>query len=178
MGLGKKIGVTALMGAYLATNAGCGYAQETKKAPEPIRLEQTLKTDYKTVDDILGDSFEAISSHNYDEKIKEGKSVVLFYSSELVDGGDPVERLAKVFKEVAPEFKERIEFYKFEDDSDPKLAKNGHVGLRKEYGIKGIPYFFFFNEGEKVFEVDGGPREGFTEKWIPQMKEKINKYLK
>ena len=109
MGIAKKTGLTALIGLYLATSAGCSYAAQpkTNSVKESSRLEQPAKTDYKTVDDILGDSFESISSHNYDEKVKEGKSVVMFYDGNYTEG--PGLRLAEVFKEVAPEFKDEIE---------------------------------------------------------------------
>lgn len=179
MGILKNVAVTATLAAYLATSAVCGYAQETKKTQQanPSSLEQTTKTAYKTVDDILGNSFQAINSSNYNEKTKEGKAVVMFYDSNYT-GDSPGTRLARVYREVVPEFKGEIHFYKLDSNLDETLINEGRKAFMKQYEIKGVPAFIFIKDGERVFQNNGGPKQGYTEKWVPTMRNKINKYLK
>lgn len=175
----KTSGKPLIIGTTLfyLLNAGNGYAQETKAyktEQKGSRLEEAVREEYNSVDDILGDLFEPVSSHNFYEKTDKGKCVVLFYNNDLIEGGDPVERLAKVFKAVAPDFKDQINFYKFEDDSDLDLARNGHIGLKKEYGVTGIPYYIFFKDGKKIFEHKGGPAEEQVPNDIGVMEKNLN----
>jgi thioredoxin-related protein len=168
---------------YVLNAAGCGYAQPTqtqKKEQRDSRLEETLKQEYNTVDDILGDSFEPISSDDFYEKTSKGKCVVMFYDSKKVNGYSG--RLAKVFKAVAPEFKDNIVFYKLDANLDKTFFGEGDIRLKrkaflKKYDIKGIPYFIFFKGGESVFEVDGGPKVGEEHFWVEGIPKDIKKHF-
>ena len=182
MGLMKRLGITATLTAYLLGSAGCSYAAQHKtNTINPSRLEQTVQTEHKTVDDILGDSFQAISSHNYDEKVKEGKSVVMFYDGKNNEGYS--ERLSKVFKAIVPDFKDKIDFYHFDASLDETLLNNSkdikhqRKDFMKKYDVKGVPSFIFVKDGKRVFRTTGGPKVGEEHYWVEGVPNDIRKYL-
>ena len=65
-------------------------------------------------------------------------------------------------KEVSKEFSD-VEFLSY------KAFEDGLSGsdYKKKFGFSGTPYFAFYINGNRVFKNDGGPYEGFTEKWVP-----------
>jgi len=176
MGLMKNIGITATLTAYLLGSVGFSYAAQhksTQKIYTPIKLEESIKADYKTVDDILGDSFEAISSHNYDEKVKDGKCVVMFYDSSYKDEG-PETGLAKVFSSIAPDYDNQIKFFYLDSRIDETLLKYGKKAFMKEYDIEGVPAYAFYLNGKRIYSHTGGPgTPEKVEKDIPIMKSNL-----
>ena len=125
--------------------------QNAQAEPQKAALAQ-----YKTVDDILGDLFEPISTEGYDEAVKSSENVVvLFYNSEGMN--TPTEYIARAFSSIADKYDGNIRFFKFEDDSDPQLLYNNHQGLLDKFEIEGIPSYQLFKHGKKVFSNKGGP---------------------
>lgn len=165
------IGAAMLASSYMI-DSGLNTAYAAGCEKDKVEVSQEVNKQYKTVDDILGDTFKAVSTDSYDEAVKSGENVVvLFYDTNGMNS--PTEWLAHVFKEVAPEYKDKIEFYKFENDSDPSLNKNHYKGFREKFGIDAIPSYHLFKNGEKVYQQKGGPSESQIQKSIKSMKNNL-----
>lgn len=144
--------------------------------------EARAQNHYRTVDEILaGTSFKDVCSEDYDGAVAKGNVVVFFYEKELkgrydIENGQITtasSRLAEVFKAVLLQFEKDVTFLKYYHECDPNLTSNNYEGMKRKFGINGVPAFVMYKDGEKLYSLDKGPLKTNVEAWKLWMKEKL-----
>ncbi len=87
-------------------------------------------------------SLENLTPDNFEEKIKNGITVVDFYA----DWCGPCKKLTPVLEKLSKENND-INFYKVNVDECNDIAS--------KFGVRSIPYLVFFNSGEKASSLVG-----------------------
>lgn len=122
---------------------------------------------YRTVDGILaGTPFIPVNKYNFEDEKREGKVLLFHYMNAVHD--ESSKRFAKVLREIVPEFPQLkfLKYVAFEDGLSGKDYLN-------RFGFRGAPYLALYEDDKLLFEIKGGPKEGFTEEWVPWLKSKI-----
>jgi thioredoxin 1 len=87
-------------------------------------------------------SLENLTSINFEEKVKNGITVVDFYA----DWCSPCKQITSVLEDLSKENVD-INFYKVNVDECSDIAV--------KFGVRSIPYLLFFNSGEKTSSLVG-----------------------
>ena len=87
-------------------------------------------------------SLENLTSNNFEEKVKNGITVVDFYA----DWCGPCKKLTPILENLSKENND-INFYKVNVDESSDIAV--------KFGVRSIPYLVFFNSGEKTSSLVG-----------------------
>ncbi|MFQ6066667.1 MAG: thioredoxin [bacterium] len=86
-----------------------------------------------------------LKAEDFQEKVLEAdKLVVVDFWAKWCN---PCLRMEPIIEELSKEFKDKVEIYKLNVDENASKAA--------EYGIRGIPAYFFFKNGEVVDRVIG-----------------------
>lgn len=154
-----------------ATTADVLLSAAVAHAQDPTRNTSEDDSQKKAVDELLaGTRFIPVDKESYRKMITHERVVLFFYSTEDVDG--PNGRLATVLKALETEYRD-IVFISYKEGSD---GLKGQDYLNR-FSIKSSPFLAFFQRGRRVFELKGGPKPGFEEKWIEWLRMKIREHL-
>ena len=100
-----------------------------------------------------------LNKENFEKETKDKLCIVDFWAPWC----GPCKMMAPVFKEIAEEYKGKLEFFKINTEDSQELSQ--------KMGIMGIPCLVVFNMGEEVDRITG-----FNQK--DQLKDKIDEILK
>jgi len=177
---------------HLSTSALIAQHQSSDQGTSQVPGSLVEKQYKNPVADILhGTSFQEVSPSNYNKMVKSGENVVVFFYSHdnimHVDGSDNKsairgsERMAKVFKEVEPNFDGQVKFLMMGVDNYSELWKTdsqgrrNYTGMTNKYGVDYTPSVFFYKNGDKLDKsLKGGPS---TDKDLPKWNLALNNYV-
>tara|TARA_Y100000310_G_C20692427_1_gene823220 strand:+ start:3439 stop:3747 length:309 start_codon:yes stop_codon:yes gene_type:complete len=96
-----------------------------------------------------------LTKDDFKDFIKEGVAVIDFYA----DWCGPCQMVKPIFEELSSEMKD-VKFGSVDTQAQEELAS--------EYGIRSIPAFILFKDGEQVADRVGGATKDGIKKWIEE----------
>lgn len=164
--------------AYTQTSTPL-YAQAPQTSSDtqtqPQASIDTIFNNYETVDKILkGLPFIPVNQKNFAKEVEKGNVVLFFYNNHRDPQGIS-RRLALIFKAVLDDTKEKenykgIKFLAYDRDSE---ISNPIEFYLHQFGFTGTPYIAFYQNGKKIFFIDGGPKPNFADQWVPWLRTQI-----
>ena len=98
-----------------------------------------------------------ITDASFDADVKVGISIIDFWA----EWCGPCKAIAPTFEALSEEFKE-VKFFKMNVDENQQIPS--------EFGIRSIPTFIAFKNGEKIATKVGGMSKSEFAKWIGEIK--------